>query len=119
MVMSGVSADGSLVEQSPFGIMILKPDGTIQSVNQAYLDMWGGGVTREQILNWDMRNDDQLIRSGVIEQIGRAFAGETVKGAAVLYDFGKSPIAIRTSDDSSRAAWLIAVCSSVEIVREW
>lgn len=97
----------SLVEQSPFGIMILKPDGTIRSVNQAYLDIWGGGVTREQILTWDMRNDEQLLKSGVVEQIGRAFKGETVKGSPVLYDFNNSSIPLESSDATPRSAWLI------------
>jgi PAS domain S-box-containing protein len=63
-------------EQSPLGIIVFAPDGSIRAVNQAYEDFWG--ITFEQIKNWDFFNDEQLIRIGVIEKMRRVFAGETV-----------------------------------------
>ncbi|HVE59775.1 MAG TPA: two-component regulator propeller domain-containing protein [Pyrinomonadaceae bacterium] len=63
-------------EQSPLGIVIFAPDGSIRAVNRAYENFWG--ITYEQIKNWDFFNDEQLIRIGVVEKLRRVFAGETV-----------------------------------------
>lgn len=63
-------------EQSPLGIIVFAPDGSIRAVNRAYENFWG--ITYEQIKHWDFFNDEQLIRIGVVEKLRRVFAGETV-----------------------------------------
>lgn len=63
-------------EQSPLGIIVFAPDGSIRAVNRAYEDFWG--IKFEQIKHWDFLADEQLIRIGVVEKLRRVFAGETV-----------------------------------------
>jgi PAS domain S-box-containing protein len=71
-------------EQSPLGIIVFAPDGSIQAVNQAYENFWG--ITFEQIKDWDFFAEEQLIRIGVVEKMRRVFAGETVHFPPEPYD---------------------------------
>lgn len=71
-------------DQSPLGIIVFAPDGSIRAVNRAYEDFWG--IKFEQIKNWDFFNDEQLIRIGVIEKLRRVFNGETVHFPPEPYD---------------------------------
>ena len=71
-------------EQSPLGIIVFAPDGSIRAVNQAYENFWG--IKFEQIRHWDFLADEQLIRIGVVEKLRRVFAGETVHFPPEPYD---------------------------------
>lgn len=102
-----------LIEQSPFGIMILAPDGSINSINETYLRMWGGKLTAEDVRNWDMRTDEQLVENGVTEGLGRAFAGEFVAFPTMVYDPQKSPLREAMGEDAE-PKWLNAVAYPVK-----
>ncbi|HEY0461388.1 MAG TPA: PAS domain-containing protein [Pyrinomonadaceae bacterium] len=71
-------------DQSPLGIIVFAPDGSIRAVNRAYENFWG--ITFEQIKHWDFLADEQLIRIGVVEKLRRVFAGETVHFPPEPYD---------------------------------
>jgi PAS domain S-box-containing protein len=71
-------------EQSPLGIIVFAPDGSIRAVNRAYEDFWG--IRFEQIKDWDFFADEQLIRIGVVEKMRRVFNGETVHFPPEPYD---------------------------------
>lgn len=71
-------------DQSPLGIIVFAPDGSIRAVNRAYEEFWG--VTFDEIKKWDFLNDEQLIRLGVVEKMRRVFAGETVHFPPEPYD---------------------------------
>ena len=71
-------------EQSPLGIVVFAPDGSIRAVNRAYEDFWG--IKYEQIKHWDFLADEQLIRIGVVEKLRRVFKGETVHFPPEPYD---------------------------------
>jgi PAS domain S-box-containing protein len=71
-------------EQSPMSTQILSPDGKTIWVNRAWEELWG--VTLEQLGDYNMLEDQQLVEKGVMPYIRRAFAGERTEIPAVLYD---------------------------------
>jgi PAS domain S-box-containing protein len=74
----------ALVEQAPFSIQILAPDGRTLQVNRAWERLWG--LTLEDLRGYNMLEDDQLAERGLTDYIGRAFAGEAVLIPAASYD---------------------------------
>jgi ligand-binding sensor domain-containing protein/two-component sensor histidine kinase len=74
----------TMIEQSPLGTVIFKPDGSIRSVNKASENFWG--VTYAQIADWKMLEDEQLIASGVAEYLKRGLNGEFVVIPPAPYD---------------------------------
>ncbi|HEX3561065.1 MAG TPA: PAS domain S-box protein [Pyrinomonadaceae bacterium] len=75
---------GALIEQSPFSIQILSPDGRTLRVNRAWQELWG--VTLEQIADYNMLEDEQLSARGVMPYIRRGFAGEAAEIPPIMYD---------------------------------
>ena len=78
----------ALVEQSPLSIQILSPDGRTLHVNKAWERLWG--VTFDQIADYNMLEDEQLVERGLMPFIRRAFGGEPVEIPAILYDPNKT-----------------------------
>ena len=74
----------SLVEQSPFSIQILKPDGCTREVNPAWEKLWG--INAEQIANYNLLQDRQLIEKGAMPYIERGFAGEATEIPPIVYN---------------------------------
>jgi PAS domain S-box-containing protein len=74
----------AILEQSPFSIQIMSPDGRIVRVNRAWEELWG--TTLEQIEGYNIFEDEQLVEKGIMPYIRRAFAGEAVEIPPVLYD---------------------------------
>lgn len=74
----------AILEQSPFSIQVLSPDGYTIQVNKAWEKLWG--VTLEQIRDYNMLEDEQLEQKGVMPYIRRAFAGEAAEIPPILYD---------------------------------
>jgi PAS domain S-box-containing protein len=73
-----------LVDQSPLSIQILTPSGQTVRVNRAWEKLWG--VTIEDLKDYNMLADAQLVEKGIMPFIRRAFAGEPVAIPPVLYD---------------------------------
>jgi signal transduction histidine kinase/ligand-binding sensor domain-containing protein len=73
-----------MIEQSSLGFVIFAPDGRLISVNPAYEKFWN--VTFNQIKDWRMLEDEQLVKSGVVEKLRRVFAGENISIPPVPYD---------------------------------
>ncbi|MBD1920981.1 PAS domain S-box protein [Microcoleus sp. FACHB-831] len=63
-----------LFEQSPLSIQILSPDGRTLQVNQAWQELWD--LTLEEIPNYNILQDEQLVVKGIMPYIKKAFAGE-------------------------------------------
>jgi PAS domain S-box-containing protein len=74
----------ALIEQSPFSIQILSPDGHTLRVNRAWEELWG--VTLDQIADYNMLEDEQLVAKGVMPYISRGFAGEAAVIPPIMYD---------------------------------
>ena len=73
-----------MVEQSPLSTQIFSPDGTTLRVNQAWEDLWG--VTLDQIPEYNVLQDPQLIEKGVMPYIEQGFAGEAAAIPPVRYE---------------------------------
>ncbi|HEY8559535.1 MAG TPA: PAS domain S-box protein [Pyrinomonadaceae bacterium] len=62
----------------------MSPDGYTVRVNKAWEKLWG--LTLEQIKDYNMLEDEQLVKSGAMKHIKRAFAGEFAEIPPILYD---------------------------------
>ncbi len=74
----------AVLEQSPYSIQIMSPDGRTLRVNRAWEELWG--VKLEQIAGYNMLEDQQLVERGIMPLIRRAFEGEAVELPLILYD---------------------------------
>ena len=66
------------MEQSPFPIELLTPDGKIAKVNNAYRQLWN--LTEEEVVqlkkNYNILEDKQIEELGIMPLVKRAFKGE-------------------------------------------
>jgi PAS domain S-box-containing protein len=74
----------ALMEQAPYSIQIFAPDGTTLDANRAWSELWG--VTLDQIAGYNVLQDPQLERTGLLPLLRRAFDGEAVDLPATRYD---------------------------------
>jgi PAS domain S-box-containing protein len=74
----------ALMDQAPFSMQVLSPDGRTLRVNQAWCDLWG--ATLEHIAGYNMLEDKQLEMKGVLAPLRRAFAGEAVSLPEIEYN---------------------------------
>lgn len=74
----------TVVEQSPLSIQILSPDGRTLQVNRAWKKLWG--LTLEDVADYSMLEDQQLVDKGIMPYIQRGFAGEPTTIPAIAYD---------------------------------
>ena len=100
----------TLIEQSPLSIQILAPDGRTVQVNRAWEKLWG--VTLDQIPDYNMLEDQQLVEKGIMPYIKQAFAGEAVTIPAVKYDPNESIPDRTINQDPIR--WVSAVAYPVK-----
>jgi diguanylate cyclase (GGDEF)-like protein/PAS domain S-box-containing protein len=74
----------ALVEQSPFSIQMLAPDGHTRGVNPAWEKLWG--VPAEQIADYNILRDRQLVEKGVMPYIEKGFSGEATDLPPIIYN---------------------------------
>jgi PAS domain S-box-containing protein len=86
----------AIIDQSPFSIQIMSPDGFTIRVNKAWEKLWG--LTLEQIRDYNMLEDQQLEKQGVMPYIKSAFNGEYAEIPAIPYD-PKETVPDRFADD--------------------
>ena len=73
-----------MVEQSPLSTQIFSPDGRTVRVNRAWEELWG--VTLDQIPEYNVLQDPQLVDKGIMPYIERAFAGKATAVPPVRYE---------------------------------
>lgn len=73
----------TLIEQSPLSIQVMSPDGRTLRVNRAFEDLWE--ITLENLKDYNILTDEQLIRSGTMPYILRGFSGEACEIPEVQY----------------------------------
>ena len=73
-----------MIEQSPLSIQIFSPDGRTLRVNRAWERLWG--VTLDQIPEYNVLQDPQLIEKGMMPYIERGFDGQAVAIPPVKYE---------------------------------
>lgn len=79
----------SLMEQSPFSIQILSPDGQTLRVNSAWERLWG--VKMEMLADYNIRQDNQLVVKGVMSYIEQGFAGKATEIPPIIYNPAETP----------------------------
>jgi two-component system, NarL family, sensor histidine kinase UhpB len=72
-----------MVEQSPLSTQIFSPDGRTLRVNRAWEELWG--VTLDQIPEYNVLQDPQLVQKGIMPYIERGFAGQATAIPPVNY----------------------------------
>ncbi len=94
-----------LVDQSPLSIQILSPDGETRHVNKAWERLWG--ATLADLENYNLRQDPQLVESGLMPTIENAFNGVPGLLRAILYDPDRTLPKVSSHHDPRR--WVRAV----------
>lgn len=90
----------SLVEQSPFSIQLLSPDGFTRQVNPAWEKLWG--VKVEGLASYNILQDRQLAEKGVMPYFEKSFTGETAVIPPIIYN----PVVNRIAQEPSRDRWI-------------
>jgi PAS domain S-box-containing protein len=72
------------LEQSPMSTQIFSPEGRTLWVNHAWEKLWG--VTLDQIVGYNVLEDQQLVAKGVMPYIRKAFAGAATEIPPILYN---------------------------------
>ncbi len=77
-----------LMEQSPFPMELLTPDGKIRQVNPSWYKLWGVDEigAAETMEKYNMITDPQLKKLGVADLVKKAFSGEHVILPPIRYD---------------------------------
>jgi len=78
-----------LVEQSPFSIQVLAPDGQTRQVNSAWEKLWG--VSADALGPYNILQDRQLIARGIMPYLQRGFAGTASEIPPIVYNPANSP----------------------------
>ena len=87
----------SLVEQSPFSIQILAPNGHTRQVNPAWEKLWG--LKGANLEPYNIRQDHQLMEKGVMPLIEKGFNGEAAELPAINYNPADNPVARGPTND--------------------
>ena len=77
-----------LMEQSPVSIQLMSPDGRVTAVNRAWIDLWGipeDGLP-EVLAKYNILEDEEARKRGVMPLIEKAFKGEAVVLPVIEYE---------------------------------
>jgi len=92
----------SLVEQSPFSIQVLAPDGRTREANPAWEQLWGR--TAKSLGDYNILHDQQLVDKGVMPYIKLGFAGESAEIPPVEFSSANNVV----EDGARRGRWVRA-----------
>jgi PAS domain S-box-containing protein len=76
-----------LADNLPLAIQVFAPDGRTLRVNRRWEEMWGADLSA--MAQYNVLEDPQLAESGLLAQLERAFAGESVEFPVHAYDRGR------------------------------
>ncbi|MFN3652725.1 MAG: ATP-binding protein [Armatimonadota bacterium] len=74
----------TVLEESPIATQTFAPDGTWLDANRAWETLWGAKIS--DLAGYNLLQDPQLERRGVMPWIRRAFSGQPVVLPPVLYE---------------------------------
>lgn len=89
--------------QSPVSTQVLNPKGETIFVNKAFEDLWHARL--EDLVSYNLLKDQQLVKSGSMKYIKRAFKGESVTIPPIEY---VPPLSTDTKD-IVHCRWLSAI----------
>jgi len=79
----------ALVDQSPFSIQLMSPNGNITQVNNAWGKLWSASL--DSVKNYNILDDIQMREKGIEASIQRAFSGESIQLPIMNYNPAESP----------------------------
>lgn len=79
----------TIFEQSPFSIQIYDNNGDFVTMNEASEKLWG--VSKDQIIDYNIFEDEQVKTIGAMSYFERAFAGESVTLPPIFYNPTQTP----------------------------
>jgi diguanylate cyclase (GGDEF)-like protein/PAS domain S-box-containing protein len=82
-----------MIEQSPFSIQVMDTEGKIVNVNRSWERLWEGSL--DDLKDYNILEDEQLERLGVMSYIERAFSGEETVIPPVEYVTTESPKSVK------------------------
>ena len=98
-----------LVEQSPFSIQIFNPDGYLDQVNTAFMNLWG--ITEETLPEllgkYNVLEDKEARKLGISKAIRRAFKGDFVTLPLIEYDADSTFTDIGMSREGGNKRWIL------------
>jgi PAS domain S-box-containing protein len=74
----------AVFEQSPLSTQVLRSDGSTARVNRAFEELWG--LTLDELTDYNVRADPQLVEKGVAPYLELAFHGGSSQIPAIRYD---------------------------------
>jgi PAS domain S-box-containing protein len=95
------------IEQSPMAVQTLAPDGSTLHVNKAWEDLWG--ISLDDVRAYNILQDPELERKGVMPLIRAAFNGQVVTVGPIYYASSELP-----SGAHPRARWVRSVLYPVK-----
>ncbi|MFC1555924.1 PAS domain S-box protein [candidate division KSB1 bacterium] len=75
-----------MIERSPIGIQVFNIDGTLESANKAWADLWDIPDIDMVVGKYNALNDPQIEKMGLLDHIKKAFEGEVVEIPPAQYD---------------------------------
>jgi len=116
-----------LMAQSPVGVQVFAPDGTLVKVNKAWERIWGVS-SGDDIGQHNPLHDPQIARLGLRDNIERVFKGETVEFDDVLYDPSSAgmpgvkrwirPKAYQVRDEQGRVLHIVVMSEDITAQKE-
>lgn len=108
----------TIIEQSPFSTQVFSPDGWTILVNRAWEALWG--VSSEQLGDYNVLEDPQLVEKGVMPYLRRGFAGEPTAIPPIVYDVGETLPCLPDAGDRRRwvSAFIYPVMDPAGRIRE-
>jgi PAS domain S-box-containing protein len=100
----------NLMEQSPFSIQIIKPDGRVDQFNKAFMELWGiSEETLPEVLErYNVLEDEEARKLGVIPLIEKAIRGEAVILPEIEYDASRTMENLDIVGTDSKKLWIQA-----------
>ncbi|HZY57515.1 MAG TPA: PAS domain S-box protein, partial [Rubrobacteraceae bacterium] len=108
----------TMIEQSPLSVQILSPDGWTLQVNRAWKELWG--VTLDDLVGYNLLEDQQLVAKGVMPYVQRGFAGEPTAISPIMYDPDETIPSLSSHEEPKRwvRAFIYPVLDEAGNVRE-
>jgi diguanylate cyclase (GGDEF)-like protein len=105
-----------LVEQSPFSIQVLAPDGQTRQVNAAWERLWG--MPAEALGPYNILQDRQLVARGIMPYLERGFAGSASEIPPIVYNPASNPDVHGPSRDRWVRGYIYPIKEAAGAVRD-
>jgi diguanylate cyclase (GGDEF)-like protein/PAS domain S-box-containing protein len=105
-----------LVEQSPFSIQVLAPDGQTRQVNAAWEKLWG--VPAKALGRYNILQDRRFVERGIMPYLERGFAGSDSEIPPIAYNPANSSDGSSPSRDRWVRGYIYPIKDSGGAVRD-